>query len=498
MRRPNPTRPARRAALAGLAALSALLAVPTARGEGVELPVDAELDTNKVTIQIRGGRIEVVLDPAEEPQLLIEDLERGDATEGFVTIERADNVLSITQPHGEESVAPRLGIRITARPGLVLTINGESLDVSIEGRVEPDPNQPRNESAMFDEAAIAPAAAQLRITVDDSDVRIQRASGATLGGRGSRFTVEECSGPLIAELNSARLAVSRHHGLLRFKGKGGDVEASELDGALRFTMDGGTLTVNGGRGTLQGEAEGATVALEGWQGTVQLSGISARLEARHSGPENALLFFRGESTEVIVEELPGGLSAELVGGSLSAKGLGGRAKVQARDGAEVEVEGVKDALDLVLEESSNAKVKAIGRGTTLKLDQSSFAAESLGDFEAKANGGKIAVGAIAGKAELKATDTEVELRVLTKGMHPQLTLDGRASVRLVLPSPCLVMTEGVDESGAPPPGVSASGCEIAPKGTSRLQATRSAVRAGTTWVEAKLSGDAQLAVSATP
>jgi hypothetical protein len=71
-------------------------------------------------------------------------------------------------------------------------------------------------------------------------------------------------------------------------------------------------------------------------------------------------------------------------------------------------------------------------------------------------------------------------------------------MRLVLPSPCMVMTEGVDESGAPPPGVSASGCEIAPKGTSRLQATRSAVRAGTTYVEAKVSGDAQLAVSATP
>ncbi|MCU0230156.1 MAG: hypothetical protein MUC67_02135 [Acidobacteria bacterium] len=481
-----------------MAALFALLAVPPSRGEGVELPVDAELDTSKVTIQIRSGRIEVVLDPNEEPQLLIEDLERGEATEGFVTIERADNVLSITQPHGEESVAPRLGIRITARPGLVLTINGESLDVSIEGRVVPDTNQPRNESAMFDEAAIAPAAAQLRITVDDSDVRIRQVSGATLGGRGSRFAVEDCSGPLIAELNSARLAVSRHHGLLRFKGKSGDVEAAELDGALRFTMDGGSLIVSGGRGTVQGEAEGADVAIEGWQGNVQLSGISARLEVRRSGTENALLFFRGESTEVVAEDLPGGLSAELVAGSLSAKGLAGRAKVTARDAAEVVLEGIKDALDLTLAESCRAKVQSVGRGTTLKLERSAFTAEGLNDFVVKAEGGKIAVAGITGKAEVKADGTEIELRGLTKGMHPQLTLEGDAVARLVLPSPCAVIVEGVDESGAPPPGVSASGCEIAPKGTSRLQATRSAVRAGTTYVEAKVADEAQLAVSATP
>ena len=481
-----------------LAILFPLLAVPVARGEGVELPVDAELDTNKVSIQLRSGRIEVVLDPAEEPQLQIEDLERGVDTEGFVTIDRAENTLTITQPHGEESVAPRLSIRITARPGLVLTINGESLDVTVEGRVEPDPAKSPNEAAMFDEAAIAPAAAQLRITVDDSDVRITRATGASLGGRGSRFTVEECSGPVIADLISSRLAANRHHGLVRFKGDGADVEVSELDGALRFTMDGGTLTVSGGRGTMQGEAVSANVALEGWQGTVQLSGVSSRLEARRSGPENALLFFRGESTDVIVEDLPGGLSAEIQGGSLSAKGLTGRAKVIARDGAEVEIEGVKDALDLTLEDSSNAKVKAIGRGTTLKLDQSAFAAEGLDTFDAKASGGKISVGGVTGKAELKANDTDIDLRVLTRGMHPQVTLDGRAAMRLVLPSPCLVMTEGVEESGAPPPGISASGCEIAPKGTSRLQATRSSVRAGTTYVEAKVSGNAQLAVSATP
>ncbi len=495
MRRPNLSRPA---VPAVLAVLSLLLALPAARGEGVELPVDAELDTTKLTIQIRSGRIEVVLDPEEEPQLLIEDLEHGAATEGFVTLERADNVLTITQPHGEESVAPRLAIKIIARPGLVLTINGESLEVTVEGRVEADPAKAPAAGAMFDEAAIAPAAAQLRIAVDDSDVRVSRASGASLAGRGSRFTFEDCSGPLLAELNSARLVASRHHGLVRFKGDGGDVEVAELDGALRFTMDGGTLTVNGGRGSLQGEAESANVALEGWQGTVQLSGVSARLEARRSGTENALLFFKGESSEVIVEELPGGLSAELQGGSLSVKGLTGRAKVVARDGAEVEIEGVKDALDLTLEESSNAKVKSIGRGTTLKLDQSAFSAEGLDTFDAKANGGKIAVGGVTGKAELKATDTEIDLRVLTRGMHPQLTLDGRAAMRLVLPSPCMVMTEGVDESGAPPPGVSASGCEIAPKGTSRMQATRSAVRAGTTYAEAKLSGDAKLTVSAAP
>jgi len=488
----------RRLTFAVPALLAILLAPPAARGDGVELPVDAELDATKVAIQIRRGRIEVVLDPREEPQLLIEDLERGPDTEGFVTIERADNVLAITQPHGEESVAPRLGIRITARPGLVLTINGESLDVSIEGRVEPDPNQPRNESAMFDEAAIAPAAAQLRITVDDSDVRIQRASGATLGGRGSRFTVEECSGPLIAELNSARLAVSRHHGLVRIKGDGGDADVSELDGALRFTMDGGTLTVNGGRGSIQGETASANVALEGWQGTVQLAGVSSRFEARRSGPENGLVVFRGESTEVIVEELPGGLSAEIEGGSLTAKGLAGRARVIARDGAEVEIEGVKDALDLTLEDSSSAKVKAIARGTTLKLDQSAFAAEGLGEFDAKASGGKIAVGGVTGKVELKATDTDIDLRVMTKGMHPQLTLGGRAEARLVVPSPCAVMTEGVDESGAPPPGISASGCEIVPKGSTRQQAARGAVRAGTTYVEAKVSDGAQLTVSATP
>jgi virulence-associated protein VagC len=492
MRRLNPAR------LAPLAALIAALALPAARGEGIELPVDAELDTAKVTIQIRSGRIEVVLDPAEEPQLLIEDLERGADTEGFVTIDRAENGLTISQPHGDESVAPRLAIRITARPGLVLTIDGESLDVTIDGRIEPDPAKALNEGTMFDEAVIAPAVAQLRITVDDSDVRITRVTGATLGGYGSRFTVEECSGPVIAELESARLVASRHHGLLRFKSDGGDADVSELDGALRFKMDGGTLTVNGGRGSLQGDAVGANVALEGWQGTVQLSGVSSRLEVRRSGPENTLLLLRGESTEVIAEELPGGLSAELQGGSLLAKGLGGRARVVARDGAEVEIEGVKDALDLTLEEASNAKVKAIARGTTLKLDQSAFAAEGLGEFDARANGGKIAVGGVTGKADLKATDTEVELRVLTRGMHPMLTLDGRAVARLVLPSPCLVMTEEVDESGAPPPGVSASGCEIAPKGARGPQAARPAVRAGTTYVEANVSGDARLTVSAAP
>lgn len=469
---------------------------PLARGEGLPLPVDDELEVKKVSLNLRDGRVEILIDPSASPRLVVEDLARGDATEGFVTVDRQKDLLTITQPHGDETVAPRLFVKITAAPGFNLTVNGESLEVTVEGRADP-PEPSKADSALFDEAAIAPAAAQLRIAAEDSDVRLTGVTGASLAGRGTRYTIEECSGPVLAELDGTRLSVSRHRGLVRFKGEDGDVEVEELDGALRFQLEGGTLQVSGGKGSIQGEGESSTLLVEAWQGTVQLSGISSRVEVRRSGNDSALVNLRSERSDLVVEDLPGGLSAELIAGSLAARRLTGRARVNAKDGAQVELEGIKDTVDLTLDQATVATVKQVVRTLKVKAEQSSLAAEGFEELEARLVGGSLTASGARGKVDVKATDAEIDLDLSgARGFNPSLTLDGRSSGRLVMPSPCTVwVTEG-EEPGAAPPAITASGCELTARGTNRQQMARQAVRAGTTYVDAKVTDTARLAVSA--
>lgn len=469
---------------------------PAVRGDGIPLPVDDALTVQKVTLNLRDGRVEILIDPSAEPRLVIEDLERGDATEGFVTLDQQKDTLNITQPHGESNVAPRLSVRITARPGSNFTVGGERLEVTVEGRAEP-PQESKSDAKMFDEAAIAPAAAQLRIAAENSDVRLSGVTGASLAGRGTRYTIEECSGPVLVELDGTTLSVSRHRGLVRFKGEDGDVEVEELDGALRFQAEGGSLLVNGGTGTIQGDGLDTSIVVEAWQGTVQLSGESSRVEVRRSGNDSALVNVRSERSDVVVEDLPGGLSAEVTSGSLAARRMEGRARVTAKDGAQVEIEGVKDTVDLTIDQATVAKVKQTGRALKVKSEQSSFTAEGFEELEVKAVGGSIAASGARGKVEVKATDAEVDLDLsAARGFNPQITLDGRSVGKLRMPSPCTVwVTEGEDP-GAAPPSITTGGCELAARGMNRQQIVRQSVRAGTTYVDAKVTDSATLHVTA--
>ena len=116
------------------------LAFPlAAHGDALPLPVSTALDCKSLDLDLRGGRVDVVIDPdAEEPSLEATDYVDSNAARGFVVLEPgANGALHVGQAYGEDALAPRVLIKLVLHPDQQLTIRGSDLAISIEDLLIP-------------------------------------------------------------------------------------------------------------------------------------------------------------------------------------------------------------------------------------------------------------------------------------------------------------------------------------------------------------------------
>ncbi len=449
--------------------------------EPVELPLSADLTAKRIAVDLRGGRVEVSIDPYATPQLKVTDLNQSSNDEGYVHLEQSENGLVVGQLLGGEKIAPPLLVRLVVPPDVAVSLSGDHLQISIEriaaprralaGALpgssdsgdSPDPrdadadSSPGAESRTPGGAASAGASPLIRIDARNSVVRVVGA-GASLKGLETHFEVVRGSGVLFAALTGGDLQVHGFAGLLDLSGVRAEINLSGAAGAVKFKLDGGGLKLADGAGAVSGSAARASITADRWRGALDLRGEDAQVELHDVHTDGGTVVLAGPRTDFLVEQIGGDVSAELENSQLTLNQAAGSAVVRAGLDSEVSITGVSGDAEVTLTGESRAQVRGVERTLRADVEYSALDAENFGGLHLTAARSKVNGRRIAGRVDVMAADSDLELDLVGASSHPSFDLSGSTTARITLPSPCLVRVEG--DLAATADRLTVAGCEL--------------------------------------
>lgn len=455
-----------------LAGLGALLAEPT------ELPLEADVLTDRIALDLRGGRVDVVFDPDLTPTLSVHDMLRPDSSEGLVLVDQTEDGLTIGQPHGVEEVAPRLYAKLVLRPGTRLSITGEDLAISITASDVADLPDPLAEAIAAAQQAAANAAPQSAppngVVGDDDtaaplvepDVRIavSRSTASvdgipvSLDGHDSRFVVERASGLLVGRLRGGDLRIERCAGRVELDTSDADVVLRRFGGSGEFAVERGSILVDSGAGSLAGRAREGRLVVERWFGGLIVDGGRSRFEIRGAGTPKSDIRINGHFDDIVLEELAGRVSLSMEGGQLDARSLSGTMGLDAQSQATVAITGSRGNCDLRLSDGARAKVKGIEQRLSTTISDARLEVEKSRDLDLRATSATVVAHGVTGRTTIRALDSELDLDLASATSNPSLDLSGATQTRLALPAPCVVRLNGDPKETAD--RMTLNGCDL--------------------------------------
>ncbi len=469
--------------LAAVLLALALAGPARADSEPVDLPIEADLTARVIALDLRGGEVDVVLDEDATPQLTVSDLLRPENTEGFVVVEDDGGRLRLTQPHGDDIVAPRLRVKIVAPPEVQVSIEGERLTIVVRRfaapplapiveppadatpRPEdlptpPDPSAPAGGGAGSGGAGSGAGGGAgtpgLRLDVRQSSVTVVGVAGQWRG-RDSHLRAEGVRGALAVDVEGGRFVLEGFAGQLDLRGSDTEIEVSEASAGMAFRLDHASLLVESGAGRASGNATASTIAFRRWFGGVSVQGDQNRIELAQAGLKDVPVTCGGRANEIVLEQVQGPVNVDLTEGRLTGRRLLALTTVRARDGAEVGLQLVKGRVDLELAERCRATVEGTDETVDLRVTSSEATLSSIRGLELRATSATVTATDVAGDARVRAGDSELDLDLRAVTNSPDLDLSGSTKARITLPSPCFLSLEKADEALD---RVELAGCEV--------------------------------------
>ncbi|MFN7964874.1 MAG: hypothetical protein U0V87_04190 [Acidobacteriota bacterium] len=476
-----------------------LLLSPTrALADALPLPISTVLDFNSVEIELRGGRVDVVIDPnVEEPSLEATDYVDSTAARGFLVLEPgANGALHIGQAYGEDAVAPRVLLKLVLRPDQLLAIKGSDLAISIEDLrgldtddTATDATKPRSASTGSTDA--------LNLMPNDSDVHLAGVGSATLSGQRTRYRLERTHGQVRAQLKRGSLESTSHRGNIDVSGSDAEVRVTSLIGLLATHQDGGSVVVRDGSGTLELAIDAPNVCeISGFAGAVSLNVKHGAARLERSGTTELFVSLLGTQTDVEIEDLPGRLNLQLTDGGLKLRGVQGPVTVAAEGTATLELRELLDGLELRTQAGVESTVHGVQKRFTARVRDGKLKAEAIGDIDLVANNAQVSIQEITVATRLDVVDSDADLDLSGAQGFPTVKSMGRSRTRLVLRDPCLVRLDG--EIEALRDQLQVDGCELiggrdaAPSMQRRVNAQPPQI------ITASVGDDAELSVRARP
>jgi hypothetical protein len=448
-------------ALAGCAAF--------AESEPVDLPIEAELVAKFVAVDLRGGEVEVVLADDADPQLIVTDLLRPENTDGFVVVEQDGGRLRLTQPHGADTVAPRLRVKIVAHPDTVVEIEGERLNIVVHrfGAPAVEPIAPPGDDDRTSADALpavpgsgstqgAAAPAALRLDVRQSSATLTGVAGQWKG-RDSHFRAEGVRGVLAVDVEGGRFVLEGFAGQLDLRASDAEVELAEVNAGVALRLDHASLLAESGAGRAAGTASASTVVFRRWYGGVAVQGDDNRIDLAQAGLREVPVSCSGRSNEIQLEQIPGPVNVDMADGRLTGRRLLSLSTIRAHDGAEVVLQTIKGRIDLELAERCRASVEGADLSIDVRATASEVTLASIHDFELRATSATVTAADVVGSARVRAGDSELDLDLRGVTNSPDLDLSGSTKARITLPTPCVLT---LDRSEEMRDRVELSGCEI--------------------------------------
>ncbi len=452
-----------------LSLLSAGLAVAIIFGpclaEAVPLPVERSHEARRLVLDLHDGRVEVTVGSELDPVLRIDDLVNGASTTGFALLEEAKRgVLRVGQPHGDDAIAPRLAVEVVLAPGQMLFIRGDRLSVSVRDERRELREEAREQiiaaagRARAEVSAPGGLADALRIEVNDSDVTLSGVVAGKLRGRGTRYILDACRGPMIFDLEEGSADISAHWGSLHISGQDSDFHVTGGDQVVEYSLLRGSLTVSQAMGTLHGSSLTSDVFVDQWDGDMNLGGQANQMEIMNSGHESSEAVIKGEDEGVRLEAVDGALSFDLQGGSVEGERFSGKLTLRGSDGARFDLRELMQGIHLELKSRASARLESVAKGVKVELNDADLVAKDVGEFGGKASASMLSLSELLGRLRLVATDGEVDLDLSeSSAVSFQLELEGDAQARVALRDPCRVKLKSSDQARQ---SAAVTGCQL--------------------------------------
>lgn len=465
--------------------------------DALPLPVSTALDCTSLDIDLRGGRVDVVIDPdAEEPSLEATDYVDSSAARGFVVLEAgANGALHVGQAYGEDAVAPRVLIKLVLRPDQRLTIRGSDLAISIEdlrglGR-DGDPTA----SKPVPVASGTPDA--LTLSPNDSDVHLTGTGAVTLAGQRTRYRLERTHDQVRAQLKRGSLESAFHRGNIDLTASDTDLRVTSFIGLLAARQDGGAVVVQESTGTLDLSIDAPNACeVSGFAGAISLNVKRGAARLERSGSAESITNVISTQVDLEIEDLAGRLSLQLTEGSLKLRRAQGSVTIAAQGNATLELSELLDILELRTQAGVDSTVHGVEKRFTARIRDGKLKAETLADIDLVTNNAQAWIQEVSAASRIDLTDSESDLDISSAQGFPTIKLLGDSRTKLVLRDPCMVRVDGdVDELRNQ---LQVDGCELIGERDSSSPGLRRDPTRQPQIITVNLGSDAELAVRARP
>jgi hypothetical protein len=394
----------------------------------------------RIDVELDSARLAVVIDDSSEPLLRV--TAAGDDSDRRHELDLQSTGSRLVIARRDPAAGEPLRIELGLTSSQALSLKGRQLEVEIEAvPIEDEAGTTTTELQLPSQQKPGSQQPLLEMAVEGSQVTMNGINGASVVMIESTLGIDYSSGSLTLDLRGGQTSIHSHQGPLKVTGSKAALSIADCLGKLDLELEGGSLLGRQNQGIFKGVASDALLDLQGWMGPVTFKGTWTTFGLRSSRGKHLKL--EGSNLDAVVERWSGAADINLVAGSLRGSSWPGQAKVMARDGTRIELEGITGALTLVLNgaEVSLQQVKELScqvlDGSTLKVTQSGSVSISATDSE-------VVVSDIKKVTLLDARHSHFDLDLT--GLHGQPTINLRdgASAMVQLSAPCQVITRGAN------------------------------------------------------
>ena len=298
----------------------------------------------------------------------------------------------------------------------------------------------------------------LHLLLDSSDVVASGIGPVAVQATATTITLDGCRGDVRVGLSDGDLRVVGHTGRLTTELAMSRFHLEDHTGRVEFHLAGGALTGIGAEGEVVGTADDATVELDSIRGKVVAEGSRSTVIVR--GTSGSQVQLSGRELTIFVEDCGADLLLTMVMGSADVQEVGGRVLVDARDGAEVELEQLGRGAAVILRSSAGLRVTGAPDGTIQgNVEDAVVELEEVAWVDLAASRSEVVLRDVAQIKRMDLVDSTLSGWLPRLHGNPAVKLSGVSEAMLDVPMPCRVRVAGPGARGASS-AVSVSGCDL--------------------------------------
>lgn len=441
----------------------------------LEAPAEFELRAQHLELEIDLARIEITIDDNEPPRVTLPPiiLQPGQTARNLsASTVGGSVVLRGTVGHGDP--VPRAIVSATISSSQTVRIVGSSLELTVVHEPDDEPVQqqiPPTDAVkkpVPGREAEAEANAIVVVVVDDSETRVEGASDVWIQAQGGSTEIAGTRGDLSIKLVTGFAQLTNHHGNLDLDATDSEVTIEKAAGAVVATIHGGSLSVLESLADLNAEATEAFIEIRSAPALTHITGSYSTIQVT-AGARRGLRV-TGSHLDLSIDDVENGISANLSGGSLSARSIEGRCTLDLRDDLDAVLSDLRGDVRITGKHGPTVELHRVSGHSNIDLDDAEVKFGDLGSLALQTNDSSVTGFGVRNITGLIAHNTSLDLTLPDLVGRTEIKLSGATQADLQLSTPCQIKAELGD--GIIGDRVRVSGCLLDFDGAQKRQPRR--------------------------